>query len=231
VAVLPNYNDYSFIKIILDSKSEAWFEENLNKVSELLSQGLVLHSMFEAVSDARKKISSFVKVASDLIKQSESNQIADTAYRYLSKVISYLPHSTLNENYHILYQVTRSKLLETKCPLFALSLVQKLITYGYIFEDVKDLKSWLEGNNEDLNKYELSINDKWRIVYRVNAVEGFTPEEKKSSFDTLYALDESDEKKNFKILIEGVLANAEERENLLKEYFNKDTKWSYVELE
>lgn len=67
VAVLPNYNDYSFIKVIFDEASSTWFGANLSKLSEPLSTGLVLRSFYDAVRDARFKASSFVTLASGLI--------------------------------------------------------------------------------------------------------------------------------------------------------------------
>lgn len=49
-------------------------------------------------------------------------------------------------------------------------------------------------------------------------------------FDHWYALDESDTKKNYKLQIEAVNADAAQRQVLLDEYFNADTKMSYEEL-
>lgn len=231
VSILPNYNDFSFIKILLDNSSLAWFENNINKIDEPLAQGLIMRSLYDGVRDARYKISSFIKVCSELIQNSNSNQVVDLTYGLLGSSISFLPEASFEHNYHTLYRVTRHKLLSTDCSQFALSLVQKLISYGFHLEDILDLKSWLEGSNQDLNKFALSIDDKWSIVSKVNAREGINDEDKKKAYEDLYAQDESDSKKNMKLKIEALNTPVSERAALFDEYFNKDTKWSYVELE
>lgn len=231
VAVIPNYNDYSFIKIIFDDASQHWFEDNLQKVQEPLSQGLVLRGLFEGVRDARYRISSFIKMCTNTIRASQSNQIVDLCYTLLSRSINFLPEAQIEENYHALYKVTREKLVASTCPQFDLSLAERLLSYGFHLDDVLDLKSLLESKNEDLKKVALSIDDKWKIVTMVNAHEGVSREEAKLAFDTLYAADDSDSKKNSKLTIDALNASVEERTSLLEEYFNKDTKWSYVEVD
>lgn len=65
----------------------------------------------------------------------------------------------------------------------------------------------------------------------MTAREGIPSEQAKAAYDALYAEDESDTKKNMKLKIEAILTPVEGRPALLAEYFNKDTKFSYVELE
>jgi hypothetical protein len=231
VAILPNYNDFSFIKVILDTTSQTWFESNINSVTEPLAQGLIVRSLYDGVRDARYKVSSFIKFNLSLIEASSSNQVTDLAYRLLSSCTSFIPDASYEENIHAVYQVTRKKLVATECPQFALSLIQKLLGYAFHLEDVQDLKTWLEGTNEDLKSHDLSIDQKWTIVYKINARAGISAEDGKAAFDALFAQDESDSKKNQKLKIEAVNTPAEGRAALQTEYFNKDTKWSYVELE
>jgi hypothetical protein len=109
-------------------------------------------------------------------------------------------------------------------------MIQKLIGYGFHEEDVADLKSWLEGTNADLGKNELSVTQKWSIVYKINGCSKFTAEEGKAAFDALYAADDSDTKKNYKLRIEAVNADTAAREALLTQYFDKESGMSYVEL-
>ena len=231
VAVLPNYNDLSFIKIVFDDVSQKWFEDNLQIVEEPLTQGLVLRGLFEGVRDARYRISSFIKMSTNLIRASQSNQVVDLCYTLLSRTISLLPESQTEENYHALYRVTREKLIASTCPQFDLSLTERLLSFGFSLEDILDLKALLESKNDDLKKVTLSIDDKWKIVTMVNAHEGISREEAKLAFDALYEADESDSKKNNKLLIDAINTPQTERPTLLEEYFNKDTKMSYVELE
>jgi hypothetical protein len=230
VAVLPNYNDYSFIKVIFDPVSLAWFENNLTKISEPLSTGLVLRSLYDGVRDARYKASQFITVASGLIAAINDNQLIDIAFMYIAGSISIIPGSKYPEIAHTLYRAVRTKVTTSDDAQFKLSMIEKLIGYGFHEEDVADLKSWMEGTNQELEGNELSLTQKWSIVYKINGCTKFTAEEGQAAFDKLYAEDESDTKKNYKLRIEAVNADTAAREALLAEYFNPETKLSYVEL-
>lgn len=61
VACLPNYEDWSFVRIKLDERSTAFFLKNVQKIDPL-SQLLVLRSFFEMVKDAEMKGTDFVDV-------------------------------------------------------------------------------------------------------------------------------------------------------------------------
>lgn len=230
VAALPNYNDYSFIKVVLDQKSQNWFQHNLVKVSEPLSVGLVLRSLYDGVRDARFKASHFINVASALIAQINDNQLIDLCYTYISGAIGIIPGSKYSEVAHTLYRATRAKVVGSDEPQFKLSMIEKLVGYGFHEEDVEDLKTWLEGTNEELGKNELSLNQKWSIVFKINGCPKYSSEVGQALFQSHYDADSSDTKKNYKLMVEAVNATTEQREELLKEYFNADTKWSYEEL-
>ena len=168
VAVLPNYNDLSFIKVIFDQASLNWFEQNLTKITEPLSVGLILRAMYDGVRDARYKASKFITVASHLIANINNNQIIDLAYTYIAGSISIIPGSKYSEIAHTLYRATRAKVTGSDDAQFKLSMVEKMVGYGFHPEDVEDLKTWLEGTNTELAGNELSLNQKWSIVYKIN---------------------------------------------------------------
>lgn len=231
VAVLPNYNDYSFIKVILDSASQTFFEHNLVKITyDPLSVGLVLRAMYDGVRDARLKASKFISVASSLIAQTNDNQIIDLCFTYITNSIGIIPKNKYKDAAHALYRATRSKVVGSDEPQFKLSMIEKLIGYGFHEEDVQDLKSWLEGSNEDLGKNALSLEQKWKIVFKINACGKYEAEIGNALLQSHYEADDSDTKKNYKLMIDAVKADKDQREELLKEYFNADTKWSYEEL-
>jgi aminopeptidase N len=230
VAVLPNYNDFSFIKVILDEKSLAWFKANLIKVKEPLAVGLVLRALYDGVRDARFKASEFIKVASDYIAKSNDNQLIDLCYTYIAGAIGIIPGSKYAEIAHTLYRATRAKVVSADEPQFLLSMIEKLVGYGFHEDDVEDLKTWLEGTNAELGKHELSLTQKWSIVFKVNGCSKYSAEIGQALFDSHFAADTTDTKKKYQLKIEAVNANAEKREELFKEYFNADTKWSYEEL-
>lgn len=231
VAILPNYNDLSFIKVILDQESLKFFEENLTRVTEPLAKGLLLRSFYDGVRDCRYKASKFITLCSELISNESSNQVVDLAYKYISSSIDICPMSQYTENAHKLYRATRTKIVNCEDSQFNLSLIKKLISYGFHEEDIEDLKSWYEGNNEDLQGHEISIDQKWTIVYKIHGSGRYSSEEKQRIFDELLQADGTETKRNYKLRIEALIADENKREELFNDYFSKDCKLSYVELE
>lgn len=231
VAILPNYNDFSFIKVVFDATSQAWFETNITKITEPLSKGLIIRAFYDGVRDATYKASSFINVVSELVTNETSNQIIDLAFNFIGAATSIIPHSRYAEYAHKLYQAARAKASTSDEPTFKLSMVEKMFSYCFHEDDIEDLKNWYEGTNEELGDNSiLSINQKWSVVYFINGSKRYSEEEKKAAFDKLHGEDESDVKINSKLKIEALNATTEKRAELLAEYFNADTKMSYAQL-
>lgn len=54
-AVLPNFGDWSFIKVIFDSSSLSFFRNNFSKLSCPLTKLLVLRALYDMVKDAKSR--------------------------------------------------------------------------------------------------------------------------------------------------------------------------------
>ena len=52
-ALLLNYEDYSFAKTSLDTKSAEFFSKNLSGIKDLLSRALIWRAFFDMVKDAK----------------------------------------------------------------------------------------------------------------------------------------------------------------------------------
>jgi len=230
-AVLPNYKDYSFIKIIFDDASAAYFKTHFNKISDPLSKGLVLRALYDGVRDATFRATDFINLCCTIIEHEKSVQLLDLMYGYIGAAIGIVREQNVLPYYHRLYRLTRSKLLTFTEPATIRSMIQKLFTYARDPEDVEDLRTWLEGTNPELGKYELAVSDKWGIVYKMYGVGKYTPEQLQAVYDRQYAADTTDTKRTFEKMIAAIKANEEERVKLLEEYFNSDTKLSYKDVE
>lgn len=231
VAVLPNYNDYSFIKVVLDQTSQTWFEANVGKITVPLAKGLILRALYDGVRDANYKASAFVNSVSTLLATETNNQIIDMVFRFIGGAIKIIPGSKYSEYAHKLYQAARKLVLSAEEPTFKLSMVEKMFSYCFHEDDIEDLKSWYEGSSQDLGDNSIiSISQKWQVVYFINGSSKYSAEEKKAALDKLLEEDESDVKLNWKLKIDALNADAEKREELFKEYFNQDSSMSWVQL-
>lgn len=231
VAVLPNYRDYTFIKIILDEVSADFFKANFNKISDPLTKGLVLRSLYEGVKDANFKTTDYLNLCFSIIENEQSIQVLDIMYTFVDRCLSILREKNVEPVFSRLYKLTRAKLLTFSEPATVRSMLQKLIRYGKAPEDVEDLHHWLTGNNEQLAKYELAVGDKWAIVFKMYGVGKYTPDILQTVYDKIYTEDNSDTKKSFELKIKALTADDEERKRLFAEYFNAETKMSYKDIE
>jgi hypothetical protein len=59
-AVLPNHDDLSFIKVVLDPTSYNFFSKNYAKIQDPLVKGLFVAAALNAVKDVRLYASDFV---------------------------------------------------------------------------------------------------------------------------------------------------------------------------
>lgn len=60
VAILPNYEDWCFIKILLDQESLEFFQENLARLENPLTKLLVLRALYDMVKDGKAKGTDFI---------------------------------------------------------------------------------------------------------------------------------------------------------------------------
>ncbi len=53
VAMLPNYEDHTFVRINLDSQSLEFFSEHFTKIKDVLTRSMIWNSFYQAVKDAK----------------------------------------------------------------------------------------------------------------------------------------------------------------------------------
>ena len=230
-AILPNHHDYSFIKILLDETSSNFFKSNLTKLEQPLTKGLILRSLYDGVRDATFKATDFIDICLSVIQHEQSIQVLDLMYGYAGAALAIVTEAKTGPIISKFYKLTRSKLLTfTEAPTIR-SMLQKLIGYAKSAEDVEDLRTWLEGTNPDLGKYELAVKDKWTVLFKMYGVGKYSPEQLKTLYDKLYAEDTSDTRKSYEKKIQALVATDSERDTLWADFFNNESKLSYKELE
>lgn len=236
VAILPNYNDYQFIKVILDKESSTFFQANFSLITEPLSKGLLLRAWFDGCRDATFKVSEFFKTISSIITLETNNQVLDLIFMYLGGSLSYLSGEKWKTAVHDLYKATRVKVTSATEPNFKLSMVEKLIGYGFHVDDVEDLKIWLDSQFDSKIVQELgqadilSVAQKWQIVYKINGSSKYSDEIKKSYVDKMTIADTQDTKKNNLLKIAALNATDEERNKLWESFQDPANPLSYIQI-
>ena len=175
--------------------------------------------MYDGVRDARVKATAYIDVICNFIPTEDDNQVIDVAYTYVAAATSILTRANNAEYLSKLYAVTRTKLIGAKDSQFIISLIQKLVTYGFSEADVKDLKEWLEGSG-DLKDFKLTNDLKWKITCKVCGSSSFTDEEKDAAFNKRFEEDQSDVRKKYKLKVDALRADDAQREALFEGYFS-----------
>lgn len=71
-ALLPNYNDIGFIKVVFDEFSLKIFSRNLSKIEGSLSRLLIIRALYDMVKDGKSKATDFISnlIKSDFVENS-----------------------------------------------------------------------------------------------------------------------------------------------------------------
>lgn len=74
-AVLLNYGDYSFIKVLLDPVSLEFFKLNLHKISDTLTRTLTWKAFYDMVRDGKLSTEEYVNIFTNCLKHETSEEI------------------------------------------------------------------------------------------------------------------------------------------------------------
>lgn len=230
VAIIPNHRDYSFIKILLDTESAEFFKTHFKHLEDPLTKGLILRAFYDGVRDARVKATDFLELCLSVIENEKSIQVLDIMYGFVSAALGIIREKNLDNYYSKLFKLTKAKTLTYTHPATVRSMLQKLLNFARVKEDVEYLQQWLEGTNADLKEHSLAIGDKWAIVFKLHGI-GADPEVVKGLLDKLNEEDQSETKKSFHLKINALTASDEERQKLFDQYFDANSPFSYKDLE
>jgi hypothetical protein len=76
-ALVPNYDDLTFIKILMDDTTCKWMKSNMAKLPEELTKNIVLRSLYEMIKDARGiKSQEFVELCLESYPKETSAAVA-----------------------------------------------------------------------------------------------------------------------------------------------------------
>lgn len=232
-AVLPNYNDWGFIKIILDKHSREFFYHNLTNLDKTLTQLLVVRSLYEMVKDSKLKGADFISgLLNGFLENTLSNiQAFDSVSLFIEKVVfHYLPRnlkfSVAHDVFCQLHQIHNKTQEFEKKQL----LKKKLLSFGINDDDIDILKGYLD-NSFDNDDKTLNIQNKWNIVFKINASKKYDNATKQQYIEKMESMDNSDTRKTYKMMIENLRADKEQRKQLWAKYIDPALEMSYVALQ
>lgn len=74
-AVLLNYGDEAFIKVLLDENSLKFFENNINLIKDDLSRTLIWRAFYDLVRDGKLSSEEYIDIFTRLIEKEPSDDL------------------------------------------------------------------------------------------------------------------------------------------------------------
>jgi aminopeptidase N len=146
-AVILNYNDWSYIKWVVDRESLIFLSNNIYSINscDLLTRQLFYRSLYDMVKDAKISITKYLDIVNKLLKQETEAVIINTYLRYIISLITYYVPSKFYTEYSSLMFDTVSYLLVRHISNkdITTNLMDILISFATTDEHTKLLMNWL----------------------------------------------------------------------------------------
>lgn len=229
-AIVPNVDDLTFIKIALDQTSLAWARKSISNVKDDLTRSLLWRCLFEMVRDVRMKSTDFIDLVCEHAPM-ESASMLSNLFPYLSGCLfNYTPEAKFTEMSDKAFKMAHTLFKDSTDPELRHLVQDLVVSYSESSEAKKILANWLEGTVEEFKESTPTLNQKWSIVYKIHGCDQFDNEYRAKVKARLDEEDQTDLKKKYGEMIRALVACDAGREELSTEIYNKDTKYSYVEI-
>lgn len=243
-AIMLNYNDWSYTKVILDHESFKFFKENLNLIEDQLLRQMIYRSLYDMVRDVRISGVEYVDILIGLLCEEKNEDIISSQLRYISTTIyNYIPRS-LSKDYN-------SKVFKLLIQLFykfqdknemVLTILDKISGVAESKGDIDVLILWLTSSEKEVinfiyDKLEISFKSsllgderKMEIIKRFYPTSYYDKTYKDELLEKVLSTCESvEEKNNIKLFCLGADSSIENKEKIWKRIvLNPDNESLYV---
>lgn len=233
-AVLPNYDDHTFIKINFDATSTQYFLNNTRYLTESSQSSLlVTRAFYEMVRDAMLKVSDFVEfVCTQVFPEKEVSDVL--VYETVSSMVhecifKFAPKDRRIPLCNVMFKDTFAKFSAAKDSETRKSILKKLIGYAYGEQNIKTIADLLLKDIEGEKLF--GIGDLWNVAIKVQSVSTFSQEYKSKVLTAVESKDKSDLMKYSKLFISSMQASLSERHKLWAQATDLQSKISYGDLD
>lgn len=211
-AVLLNYEDWSFVKHVLDPHSLQFFTTNLCKVPDILSRALIWKSFFDMVKDSKITSCQYLRIFLNNIANESYDSVFEKQFDLVHSAISaYTPAPHRDRMNDSVFYFTLW-LLKTTPPHKANRLVvlrNKLILYAHTAETKKVVVQWWHDRFEPLRDHSMTVGQQWTAVVKAHTLKYYSHEQKQEIFARQARADASDTQKGKKMTCQALTASGE----------------------
>ncbi|CAK86275.1 unnamed protein product (macronuclear) [Paramecium tetraurelia] len=233
-AVLLNFEDQSFVKVLLDQESTKYFSQNLHAVQDILTRTLIYRALFDSVRDGKICSEEYVDFLLAQLPRETSDEILNTQLMFLQGAIGSMTPRKFKKilgkrvfSFLIaeLVKISGDAQLENRLIL----LRNNLVAFAYDNSCVDELVDWFQGqNNNQLQQIECTKDNKWAIVKLVYGSKKYDeqPELREQLLQKMLELDNSDAATRAQLKCQALKANEQERAALWQRFVDPENKES-----
>lgn len=218
-AVLLNFEDQTFVKVLLDETSLRFFEQHLHLVQDVLTRTLIYRAIFDTVRDGKLNAEEYIEILLKCLQREVSDDILNSQLQFMHMAITSMTPKNFREILSkrvfgfLLQEIEKSKggaanrLILLRTNLFSFALHP---------DCVGQLVAWWYGNDEKLKGVELTNDSRWQIVRIVHESAKFDsePDLRKKLLEEQKNQDKSDLATKNELRCKATLATGFEREQL-----------------
>jgi aminopeptidase N len=229
-AVVPNYDDLTFIKILMDDTTCDWMKSNMAKLPEELTRSMVLRSLFEMVRDARGiKSHEFVELCLESYPKETSVTVADNIETFQRVVLSaYVLPEHKDALKQKAFDVAYSMLATTTDEDRRSNLADMLRTNTKSAASLEVMKNWYEGTDAMLKGLEPNLDQKYGIILDLMGSGKYPAELTNEMVAKVEAEDTTDTKKRNETIRKWMMATEAEKSEAWTLMVSKESPWSYA---
>jgi len=204
-AVILNFNDYAYLKWIIDEKSFEYLKANLhNSNLDLLTRKLIYRTIYDGVRDAKIACNEYIEFISAQMQNESDEELIVCNLGYLAAAISnFLPGKYYKTFSAVLFEMVAKlmkKFINEKT--LVISLLQYLISFANLPQLILQLKNWLADepsiliDNEALKipKELVSQDNRFAILQKIYMLSEISIEEKTKLLEAEKARDKFSDK-------------------------------------
>ena len=233
-AILPNYQDHDFVLVILDKISREFLRTNINLITDDLTKGIIEKSFFDMVRNQKITANEFLELVVSVLTPELSNEGLNAIFSFSSEVLGYYALDADRSKYSAQIfdkLLAMSQAVTDKDSDTFNVIVNKMLQTASTDAQIDVIYTIYKAFRLGFSNWNAGIGGQWQAVSLIQSSSTISAEEKKRVFDELLALDETDTKIQYQLIIEAKQARGAERQAIWDSCTAENIEFSYHHLQ
>lgn len=233
-AILPNYEDHGFILVILDKISREFLTANINNITDDLTKAILEKSYFDMVRNQTISANEFLDMVISVLTPELTNEGINAIFFFVREILGYYALDSDRTAYRV--KIFDKLLLMAQAETDKSSdrynvIIDFLLKYPSTDAQIDVVYTLYKSFRLGFSNINLGISNQWIAVSAIQGSKTIPTEEKKRIYDELYALDETDTKIQWELIIEAKNARGDARKAIWESCIQENLEFSYHHLQ